>query len=83
MAEKIIGTVTHWYDKLSVAVVKLNSTLKAGDHIKVKHGETETENTVGSMQIDHADVQSGKKGDEVAIQLAHKAKAGSTITLAE
>lgn len=83
MAEKTIGTVTHWYDKISVAVVKLTAGLKVGDRIKVRHGETETEDTVGSMQIDHADVQSGKKGDEVAIKLAHKAKAGSVIVAAE
>lgn len=83
MAEKEIGKVTHWYDKISVAVVKLSGTLKVGDQIKIKHGDIESEEAVASMQIDHADVKSGKKGDEVAIKLNQKAKEGSVISLAE
>jgi len=83
MAEKTIGTVTHWYDKLSVAVVKLSGKLQVGDQIMVTHGATEFTDTVGSMQIDHADVSSGKKGDEIAIKLTQKAKAGSTVALAK
>ena len=83
MAEKTIGAVTHWYDKLGVAVVKLSAALKVGDAITVKHGTTEFTDTVGSMQIDRAAVQSGQPGDEVAIKLSQKAKAGSVIAAAE
>lgn len=83
MAEKEIGKVTHWYDKIGVAVVKLSGTLKVGDQIKIKRADIESEDTVASMQIDHADVKSGKKGDEVAIRLSQKAKEGSVISLAE
>ena len=35
--DNLIGKVTHWYDKLGVAVIKLNKALKVGDQIKVKH----------------------------------------------
>ena len=83
MAEKTIGTISHWYDKIGVAVVKLSAGLKVGDRVKIQHGEVEFEDSVGTMQIDHMEVQSGKKGDEVAIKLNHKAKAGSLIFLAE
>jgi putative protease len=79
MADKEIGKVTHWYDKISVAVVKLTGALKTGDKIKVKHGETEFEDTIPSMQVNHQDVPSGKKGDEVAIKVSGKAKEGSQI----
>ena len=83
MAEKEVGKVTHWYDKIGVAVVKLSGILKVGDQIKIKRGDIESEDTVASMQIDHADVKSGKKGDEVAIKLNQKAKEGSIICSAE
>ena len=83
MSEKEVGKVTHWYDKINVAVMKLSSPLKVGTEIKVKHGEVEFSDTVVSMQIDHAEVKSGKKGDEVAIKLSQKAKAGSVVYLAE
>lgn len=79
MADKETGIVTHWYDKIGVAVVKLSGALKMGDKIKVCHGETEFEDTVISMQVEHEDVASGKRGDEVAMKLSGKAKEGSKI----
>jgi translation initiation factor IF-2 len=79
MAEKEIARVKHWYDKLGVAVLDLKGTLKSGDKIKVRHGEVEFDDTIGSMQIDHKDVTSAKKGDEVAVKLSAKAKEGCHI----
>lgn len=79
----LIGKVTHWYDKISVAVIKLNKALKVGDEIKVKHGDVEFSEIVTSMQLDHKPVEKGKKGDEVAIKLTKQAKDGSEVSAAE
>lgn len=76
-----VGKVTHWYDKIGVAVVKLSGTLKVGDKIKVQRGEEEFDDTVVSMQIDHQDVSAAKKGDEAAIKLSRKAKEGAIISV--
>ncbi|MBI2610367.1 hypothetical protein HYW60_00310 [Candidatus Kaiserbacteria bacterium] len=83
MAEKQIGTVTHWYDKIGVAVVKLTGKLAKGAAVKVKKGEEEFEDTVSSLQIDHKDVASAKKGDDAAIKLSQKAKEGAGVYLVE
>jgi len=77
--EKEIGKITHWYDKINVAVIKLTGGIKKGDKIKIKKGTEETEATVESLQIDRVDVEKGKKNDEVAIKLSQKAKEGSTV----
>ena len=77
-----VGKVTHWYDKISVAVVKLTKGLNVGDSIKVKHGESEFGDEVSSIQLNHEPIKSGKKGDEVAIKLSQKASVGSEIHLA-
>jgi U32 family peptidase len=77
-----VGKVIHWYDKISVAVVKLGKSLKVGDSIKVKHGESEFEDKVTSMQLEHEAIKSGKKGEEVAIKLSQKANVGSEIHIA-
>jgi hypothetical protein len=78
-----IGKVTHWYDKISVAVIKLNKELKVGDKIKIKHGDRELEETITSMQLDHNPVRSGKKGQEIAIKLSEKAGDNWVVFLAE
>ncbi|MGB8816033.1 MAG: translation elongation factor-like protein [Minisyncoccia bacterium] len=77
--EKVIGVVTHWYDGISVAVIKLSGALKVGDKIKVKRGEEEFEEKIESMQLDHKAIKSGKKGKEIAIKLSGKTKEGAEI----
>lgn len=83
MAEKQVGTVTHWYDKISVAVVKVTGKLAKGAAVKIKKGEDEFEDTVSSIQIDHKDVASAKKGDDAAIKLSRPAKEGAAVFLVE
>lgn len=81
--EKEIGTISHWYDKIGVAVIKLSDSLKVGDRIKIKKGEEEFEDTVSSIQLEHEEVSSGEKGQEVAIKLSEKAKDGAMVYLVE
>ena len=76
---KEVGKVTHWYDKIGVAVVKLSGPLKVGDNIKIKQGDQELDDTVASMQVDHKEVSSGKKGSEVAIKISQTAKEGTVL----
>ena len=83
MAQKEIGKVNHWYEKAQVAVIKLSGSIKVGDKIKVKKGDSEFEETVDSMQVNHVAVSSGKKGNEVAIKLSKKTKEGAVIYSAE
>ena len=79
--EKEIGKVIHWYGNINVAVVKLTGTLSVGDRVKVKHAEEVFEDSIISMQLDHADIHSGKKGQEVAVKIVGHAKEGSTLFL--
>jgi hypothetical protein len=79
LKEKSIGKVVHWYDKLSVAVVKLDKALKVGSQVKVKRGDDEFTDTIISMQLNHEPVKSGKKGEEVAIKISRPIKEGAEI----
>lgn len=79
--EKEIGVITHWFDKINVAVIKLNGSIKKGDKIKIRKGDTEFEETIDSMQIDHQNVDSAKKGDDVAIRFSEKTKEGALVYL--
>ncbi|MEK7461897.1 MAG: hypothetical protein AAB586_02405 [Patescibacteria group bacterium] len=79
LKEKPIGKVVHYYDKLGVAVVKLNKALKVGSQIKVRRGEQEFTDSVASMQLNHESVKAGKKGEEVAIKISQQIKEGAEI----
>lgn len=80
---KEIGQVTHYYDKIGVAIVKLKGSLESGDKIKIKGATDDLEQEVDSMQIDHENVEKAKKGDEVGIKVDDKVHVGSTVSIVE
>lgn len=79
MAEKLIGRVTHYFDKISVGVIHLATKLKVGDKIKVQGGGKEFEQVVESLQMDKEAIKVGKKGQEVGLKMEGKARDGYRV----
>ena len=77
--EKQIGIVSNFFEHVSVAAIKLTAGLKVGDTIHVVGGETDFEQKVESMQIQHKQVKSAKKGDEIGIKVNEKVRKGYRI----
>ena len=75
----LIGKVIHYYDKIGVAVIKLEKGLKVEDKVKFEKGDMSFEQTIKSMQLEHERVASGKKGEEIAIKVDQVAKDGTAI----
>lgn len=79
---KQIGRVTHYYDKISVAVINLSSKLKVGETVKFSHhDEDEFTQTVSSMQKDHQVIEKAGKGEEIAVKTDKKVKSGDKVYL--
>ena len=74
MADKKVGKVTHYYDKIGVAVLDLTAGLKLGDKIKIVKDAEELEQEVKSMQVEHKEVKSAKKGDSVGMKVDQPVK---------
>ncbi len=79
MSEKEVGKVIHYYGKATVAVVRLTDSIALGDAIKIAKGDSESEQKIGSMQIDHEPVEKGKKGDEIAIKVDAPTREGAVV----
>lgn len=79
--ETHVGKVVHWYDRKGVAVLELDGHVTQGDHVVVRKGDSEFEDRVESIQIDHKDVSEADPGDSAAVKLSHKAREGSDIYL--
>jgi len=81
MAKKdSIGKVIHYYDKIGVAVIKLQKGLKVGDKVKFEKGDTAFEQIIESMQLEHKQVTSGKKGEEIAVKVNQVVKDGASVS---
>ena len=78
---KKIGRVIHYFDKINVAVVKLTKgDLKVGDKVKLVSREgKDFEQTVSSMQIEHADIDIAQSGDEFGLKVQKPVKDKSEI----
>jgi len=64
-----IGHVTHYFNKINVAVMSLTNDLKIGDTIHVLGHTTDFTQKVTSMQIEHKNVDSVKPGDDFAMKV--------------
>ncbi len=75
-----IGKVSHFYDKIGVAIVELDAPLALGDKIKfVRGGEDLFTETVDSIQIEHEKVDSAKKGDVIGLKTNEAVKEGAEV----
>jgi U32 family peptidase len=72
----LVGKVIHYFDKIGVAVIKLQKTLKVGDKVKFEKGDMSFEQVIESMQLEHEQITSGKKGAEIAVKINQVAKDG-------
>ena len=64
-----VGKVVHYFDKVMVAVVRLDDNLAVGDAVKFIHNDSEVIQNVNSMEVDRKPIKSGKKGEEVAVKV--------------
>ena len=79
MAEVVIGTVSDFFARLSVAGIDLAAPLKVGDTIHIKGHTTDIIMPVQSMQINNVNVTEAKTGDAVGIKLPDRARKGDTV----
>jgi len=71
-----IGSITHYFSGIGVAVVALSSDLKHGDRIRIKGRSTDFEQDVDSMQIDGQTIQDAQVGQEIGLKVEEKVKEG-------
>ncbi len=69
MAEQEIGVVDHFFDKISVGIIKLSGALKVGDTIRIKGKQADFSQEVESMRIEFDNVTEAKEGDKVGIKV--------------
>jgi putative protease len=69
-----VGQITHFFPKISVAVIELRQPLKVGDTIAVKGPTTDFEQSVESMQIEHKDVQKAEAGQSIGLKVLQRVR---------
>ncbi len=76
---KLIGRVTHYFSNIGVAVIELSDKLKVGETIRIIGGETDFNQTVDSIEIEHQKIKEAKKGDSVGLKISQKVHEGYRV----
>lgn len=79
MGEMQIGTVDHFFDKISVSMIKLTDAVKVGDKIRIKGKAGDLVHQISSMQINRVPAQEGKAGDVISVKVDQKVKIGDAV----
>ena len=73
--EEEIGEVTHYFTNIGVAIIKINNgELNKGDTIHIKGATSDFTQEVNSMEVEHKQVESAKKGESVGLRAAEHAR---------
>ena len=76
-----IGEVTHFFDRINVAVIQLSNTLSKGDNVHFLGHGSDFSQEIGSIQIEHESIESAHKGQEIAIKVIKPVKPHTSIFL--
>jgi putative protease len=74
-----VGHITHFFSKISVAVLELTASLAVGERILVKGPSTDFEQVVESMQIEHMNIQRAEAGQSIGLKTAQQAKVRDVV----
>jgi putative protease len=69
-----VGRVTHFFSKISVAVIELKAPLAVGDTVHIKGPTTDFEQVVESMQIEHKNVQRAEAGQSIGLKVVQRVR---------
>ncbi len=82
MANAKVGRITHFYDKIGVAVVEVLKAIKVGDTVKISGHDQEFTQTISSMQIEHEQIDKASKGQTVGMKMDKPVKENDELFLA-
>ncbi|HJO89718.1 MAG: translation elongation factor-like protein [Candidatus Pacebacteria bacterium] len=77
--EKLIGKVTHYYSKIGVAIIELSDSISVGDVLHFKDGTTDFEEKLSSIEVEHENVSSAKKGAVVGVKVSQKVRGSEQV----
>lgn len=77
--ETMIGRVTHYYPKVSVAAVILDTHLEKGDRIHIHGPHEDIYQTVTSMELDHIPIREADTGQDVGIKVVERVHEGDLV----
>jgi hypothetical protein len=80
MEEQLVGKVSHYFDHIGVAVIKIEKNeVKLGDLLHFSHGGRDFYQKVNSLEVEKKPVEKVKAGEEAGMKVDLEVKPGDAI----
>jgi hypothetical protein len=77
--ETMIGKVTHYYPRVSVAAIVLNDHLGRGDRIHIRGPHDDIHQAVTSMELDHTPIDEACSGQDIGVRVTGRVHEGDLV----
>ena len=77
--ETVIGRVSHYYPKISVAAVILEGHVAKGDRIHIRGPNDDVHQTITSMELGHVPVDEAENGQDIGIRVTARVHEGDIV----
>jgi translation elongation factor EF-Tu-like GTPase len=74
-----VGKVSHFYNKINVAVIEVKDTISVGDQIFIKGPTTDIKQTVDSMEIEHEKIKQATAGHSVGMKMKGRVRENDIV----
>lgn len=75
-----VGEITHFFPHVSAAVVKVESPLRKGDHIRIVAANGDSfEQEAAEIQVDRVNIAEAKAGQEIGMKVDQKVHEGMKV----
>jgi translation elongation factor EF-1alpha len=80
MGEEEIGHISHFFPKISVAVIEITAgSLKVGETIRIKGHTSDFTQTVDSLQMEHLQIPEIKTGGSAGLKVKEHVREGDKV----
>jgi putative protease len=74
-----VGEVSHYFNRISVAVVELTAPLKVSEAIAIRGMTTNFEQRVESMQVEGENIEEASSGDSIGLKVVDRVRKGDIV----
>ncbi len=77
--EEEVGKVNHFFNNISVAIIKAGKAIAKGDELHFKGATSDFTQKVESMQVEKKEIEKANKGNEFGMKVDDRVREGDTV----
>ncbi len=77
--KELVGKVTHYFNKLGVALIELSGDVKDGEELSFEGTTTNFTQKAESMEIERKNVEEAKAGQAIGMKVKDRVREGDLV----